>query len=184
MNAELFNNVGRAPSHHIVKWFSAVTTVDLHAKVCLSTLHRLYMEQNSTTIERNDFLLLIKEWIPGAKDNIKRTSVNGINNQYVIRGWRMNEELCFVGEIRIMSVAEWFHSTYVNEVNSFPFLNDVRLDYLNYLSSIGLPVSSEKEFSTKLLKSFPDLTIKKKQSKINGIISTKMRLRGWKRRDQ
>jgi hypothetical protein len=188
---ELLDNLIRVPSHDIVGWFDAVTIVDPDSKVSVNTLHRLYMEQQHSKIERNNFLSLIKKWVPGVKNNISRTSVNGVNNQYVIRGWRMHGEPSLVRvikdgtqqSVRIMSLAEWFHYTYVNESDSFPFLNDIRLDYCNYLSSLSLPVESERGFSTKLSNALPGLIIKKKQGKIDGFIATKMRVWGWKRRE-
>ena len=190
LNTELLDDLVRVPSHDIVGWFDAVTTVDPDSKVSVNALHRLYMEQEGSKIERNNFLSLIKKWVPGAKNNISRTSVDGINNQYVIHGWRMHGERSFISvnkdgaqqSVRIMSLAEWFHRTYVSESNSFPFLNDIRLDYCTYLNGLGHPVESEKGFSTKLSNALPELIIKKKQGRIEGTISTKMRVWGWKLR--
>jgi hypothetical protein len=184
LDADLLDEIIQVPSHDFQGWFDAVTTVDPESRLSINTLYLLYLQQEGSRIDKSNFMSLIKKWVPGAKNAFYRSSENGLSNQYFVRGWKIHGDTStvLIGEgdqqqsVRVMGLAEWFGNYYQPDSASFPFLNDVRIQYNLYLSQLNLPPESEKGFSSKLSNALPTLVINKKQGKIEGKISTKLRV--------
>lgn len=196
LDKDKLSDVLRTPYNDFKNWFESVTTKCEGARISFKDLTALYRQHNDDkALSQEEFRRLLRKFIlpKHDTDSIYRSSDGRVINQYFLRGYIIHGSITEIkdektGEkTRILSLGDYFKSFYEPCKDWFPFVEEVRLGYNEYLLSQGqgrVPILAARGFEGKLGIEVSELHFGKKQSKVNGEdrIQHGSRIWGWRKK--
>ena len=194
LDEDLLNEIVRDVGSDITEWFNTVTVTsdDPHAKVSLNSLRDIYEKEMGEKMEPLKFMNLIRKYCAPKADPhaLFRTTdeKRKLANQYHLRGFILRDESMMVlssEAVQLDTLDRWFLRYYQEQDGAFPFLDEIREGYNTYLKANNLSIQEQVSgFAAKLQNYFSFMRVSKKQGKIDGVLSHKLRVWNFSKRAQ